>query len=140
MAARSPRSHARPNCLAARCEAESAPAPITIPTTSDSAASPLSRGTARWVRRLRRSGEVSISTTGASVARAHAATAGFQAPGNVRAAVTGLDWVIVGFTLLMATWGYAQGLIVGALSLAGFGVGALIGSRVAPALLTQGSH
>jgi S1-C subfamily serine protease len=40
----------------------------------------------------------------------------------------------------MATWGYAQGLIVGALSLAGFGVGAFIGSRVAPALLTQGSH
>jgi S1-C subfamily serine protease len=54
--------------------------------------------------------------------------------------VTGLDWIIVGFTLLMATWGYAQGLIVGALSLAGFGAGAFIGSRVAPALLTQGSH
>ena len=36
------------------------------------------------------------------------------------APVTALDWIIVAFTLLMAVWGYAQGLIVGALSLAGF--------------------
>ena len=34
--------------------------------------------------------------------------------------VTTLDWIIVGLTALMAVWGYAQGLIVGALSLAGF--------------------
>ena len=34
--------------------------------------------------------------------------------------MTGLDWIIVVFTVLMALWGYAQGLIVGALSLAGF--------------------
>src|SRR4051812_28689131 len=40
----------------------------------------------------------------------------------------------------MAVWGYMQGLIVGALSLAGFVGGALVGSRVAPLLLAEGSH
>jgi S1-C subfamily serine protease len=54
--------------------------------------------------------------------------------------VTTLDWIIVGFTVLMASWGFAQGLIVGALSLAGFAAGALLGARVGPALLAQGSH
>jgi Trypsin-like peptidase domain/Colicin V production protein len=53
--------------------------------------------------------------------------------------VTPLDWIIVGFTLLMATWGYAQGLVVGALSLAGFAGGAFIGSRLGPLLLEDGS-
>jgi len=53
--------------------------------------------------------------------------------------VTAIDWIIVGFTLAMALWGYAQGLIVGALSLAGFAVGAVLGARVAPLLLEEGS-
>lgn len=53
--------------------------------------------------------------------------------------MTALDWGILAFTLLMALWGYAQGLIVGFLSLAGFALGALIGSRVAPRLLEEGS-
>jgi hypothetical protein len=53
--------------------------------------------------------------------------------------MTALDWIIVVFTVLMALWGYAQGLIVGALSLAGFAVGALVGSRLAPLLLSEGS-
>ena len=53
--------------------------------------------------------------------------------------MTALDWIIVVFTLLMALWGYAQGLIVGALSLAGFAVGAFVGSRLAPLLLSEGS-
>lgn len=39
----------------------------------------------------------------------------------------------------MALWGYAQGLIVSALSLAGFAGGAFLGSRLAPLLLDQGS-
>jgi S1-C subfamily serine protease len=56
------------------------------------------------------------------------------------ARVTSVDWIIVGFTLLMAVWGYMQGLIVGALSLVGFVAGAFVGSRVAPLLLTEGSH
>src|SRR5262245_57147085 len=54
--------------------------------------------------------------------------------------VTGIDWAIIAFTLLMAVWGYQQGLIVGALSLVGFLGGALIGSRLGPALLPDGSE
>ena len=54
--------------------------------------------------------------------------------------MTTLDWIIVAFTLLMAGWGYAQGLVVGALSLAGFVGGAFLGSRLAPVLLSGGSH
>lgn len=51
-----------------------------------------------------------------------------------------LDWAILAFTLALALWGYRQGLIVGALTLVGFGVGAFAGSRIAPLLLTKGSH
>src|SRR3954447_5517804 len=54
--------------------------------------------------------------------------------------VTALDWIIVVFTLLMALWGYAQGLIVGALSLGGFAAGAFVGSRVGPLLLAEGAE
>ncbi len=54
--------------------------------------------------------------------------------------MTGLDWIIVAFTLLMAVWGYMQGLVVGAMSLGGFIAGALLGSRVAPLLLSGGSR
>jgi S1-C subfamily serine protease len=54
--------------------------------------------------------------------------------------VTVLDWAILAFTLALALWGYRQGLIVGALTLVGFGVGAFAGSRIAPLLLTKGSH
>ena len=54
--------------------------------------------------------------------------------------MTGLDWIIIAFALLMAVWGYLQGLIVGALSLLGFAVGALLGSRLGPLLLEEGSR
>lgn len=54
--------------------------------------------------------------------------------------MTVLDWAILAFTLALALWGYRQGLIVGALTLIGFGIGAFAGSRVAPLLLTKGSH
>jgi S1-C subfamily serine protease len=54
--------------------------------------------------------------------------------------VTVLDWAILAFTFALALWGYRQGLIVGALTLAGFGIGAFVGSRVGPLLLTQGSR
>jgi S1-C subfamily serine protease len=52
--------------------------------------------------------------------------------------VTVLDWAIVAFTLALALWGYRQGLIVGALTLGGFGVGAFLGSRLGPLVLSQG--
>jgi hypothetical protein len=54
--------------------------------------------------------------------------------------VTGLDWIIVAFAALMAVWGAHQGFIVGVLSFAGFAVGAVIGSRLGPLLLSQGSR
>jgi hypothetical protein len=54
--------------------------------------------------------------------------------------LTGLDWIIVAFTALMAVWGYSQGLIAGALSLAGFAAGAFLGSRLGPLVLEDGSH
>src|SRR4051812_39089563 len=54
--------------------------------------------------------------------------------------MTAVDWIIVAFTLLMAVWGYSQGLIVGALSLAGFLGGAFLGSRLGPLLVHDGAH
>lgn len=54
--------------------------------------------------------------------------------------MTVLDWTILAFTFALALWGYRQGLIVGALTLVGFGAGAFAGSRIAPLLLTKGSH
>jgi len=54
--------------------------------------------------------------------------------------VTVLDWGIVAFTLALAIWGYRQGLIVGAMTLVGFGAGAFAGSRVGPLLLSEGSE
>jgi S1-C subfamily serine protease len=54
--------------------------------------------------------------------------------------VTGLDWTIVGFTVLLGFYGYLQGFIVGAMSLAGFALGAFLGTRLAPLILNQGSR
>lgn len=54
--------------------------------------------------------------------------------------VTVLDWAIVAFTIALGLWGYRQGLIVGALTLSGFGLGAFAGSRIGPLLLSQGSE
>jgi S1-C subfamily serine protease len=55
-------------------------------------------------------------------------------------AVTGVDWLIVAFTALLAFYGYLQGFIVGVLSLAGFAIGALLGTRLVPLLLPAGAH
>ena len=54
--------------------------------------------------------------------------------------MTVLDWGIVAFTLALGLWGYRQGLIVGALTLVGFAVGAFLGSRIGPLVLQQGSE
>jgi S1-C subfamily serine protease len=53
--------------------------------------------------------------------------------------VTVLDWAIVAFTLALGLWGYRQGLIVGAMTLVGFGLGAFAGSRLGPLVLSQGA-
>jgi S1-C subfamily serine protease len=54
--------------------------------------------------------------------------------------VTVLDWGIIAFTVVLAIWGYRQGLIVGALTLIGFGAGAFAGSRLGPLVLTGGAE
>jgi S1-C subfamily serine protease len=54
--------------------------------------------------------------------------------------VTGVDWLIVLFTALLAVYGYAQGFIVGATSLVGFALGAFLGTRIGPLVLPGGSH
>jgi S1-C subfamily serine protease len=54
--------------------------------------------------------------------------------------VTAVDWVIVAFCALLAAYGYVQGFIVGVLSLVGFAMGALIGTRLGPLILPGGSH
>src|ERR671936_1411659 len=53
--------------------------------------------------------------------------------------VTALDWFIVAFALLLALYGAAQGFIVGAFTLVGFAAGAVLGTRVTPLLLREGS-
>jgi S1-C subfamily serine protease len=52
--------------------------------------------------------------------------------------VTGIDWLIVGVVLLLALFGWAQGFVAGALALAGFAVGAYVGTRLGPLLLDDG--
>ena len=54
--------------------------------------------------------------------------------------MTGLDWIIIAFTVVMAVWGFGQGLISGGLALVGFALGAFLGSRLGPVLLSEGSH
>lgn len=53
--------------------------------------------------------------------------------------MTALDWGIAAFTFFVALWGFRQGLIVGALGLGGLVAGAVLGSRLAPVILDQGS-
>ncbi len=52
--------------------------------------------------------------------------------------MTSLDWIIVAATAVFAVSGYLRGFIVGALSLIGFAVGAILGTRLASGLLTSG--
>ena len=54
--------------------------------------------------------------------------------------MTWLDIAIIGFAVVMAAWGFAQGLLVGAMSLAGFVGGAVLGSRIGPLLLEEGAR
>jgi S1-C subfamily serine protease len=54
--------------------------------------------------------------------------------------MTGVDWLIVAFTALLALYGYGQGFILGLLSLVGFLAGAFIGTRLAPLILPGGSR
>jgi S1-C subfamily serine protease len=53
--------------------------------------------------------------------------------------VTGLDWIIVAFAAILASFGFRRGFIVGVLSFGGFAIGAFLGTRLGPLLLPQGS-
>jgi S1-C subfamily serine protease len=53
--------------------------------------------------------------------------------------MTGLDWIILGIVLLLALFGWIQGFVAGALALAGFALGAWLGTRIAPLVLSDGS-
>ena len=54
--------------------------------------------------------------------------------------VTGLDWIIVGLVLLLALFGWAQGFLTGALALVGLALGAFVGTRIGPLVLSDGAH
>lgn len=54
--------------------------------------------------------------------------------------MTTLDWAIAAVIFLLSLWGFRQGLIVGALGLAGLIGGAFLGSRLAPVFLDHGSN
>src|SRR3954453_8205952 len=54
--------------------------------------------------------------------------------------MSGIDLVAVGLVVLMAFVGARRGLVAGLLSLAAVIVGAVAGSRIAPHLLSGGSH
>jgi hypothetical protein len=50
-----------------------------------------------------------------------------------------LDWIIVAFAAILASFGFRRGFIVGVLSFAGFAAGAVLGTRLAPLVLPEGS-
>lgn len=49
------------------------------------------------------------------------------------------DWIVIAVVLVAALYGLANGLVRGALALAGFAFGAYLGARIAPAVLSDGS-
>jgi S1-C subfamily serine protease len=68
--------------------------------------------------------------------------------GKARASVVGrdrtlqmtqLDWIIVAFAAILASFGFRRGFIVGVLSFGGFALGAFLGTRLGPLLLPRGS-
>lgn len=53
--------------------------------------------------------------------------------------MTQLDWLILAFAAILAVLGFRQGFIIGVLSFGGFALGAFLGTRVGPLLLSRGS-
>ncbi|MGA9875905.1 MAG: MarP family serine protease [Solirubrobacteraceae bacterium] len=53
--------------------------------------------------------------------------------------MTRLDWLIVIFAALLAIFGFRRGFIVAALSFCGFAIGAFLGTRLGPLVLSRGS-
>jgi S1-C subfamily serine protease len=53
--------------------------------------------------------------------------------------VSTADWFVLGIVALAGIYGFSRGLVRGALSLAGFALGAYLGARLAPTVLQDGS-
>jgi uncharacterized membrane protein required for colicin V production len=53
--------------------------------------------------------------------------------------VSAADWIVIVVILISALIGFSRGLVRGALSLAGVALGAYVGARLAPQLLSNGS-
>jgi S1-C subfamily serine protease len=53
--------------------------------------------------------------------------------------VESADWFVLGIVVLAGIYGFSRGLVRGALSLLGFALGAYIGARLAPTVLSEGS-
>jgi S1-C subfamily serine protease len=53
--------------------------------------------------------------------------------------VSTTDWVVIAVVAIAGLYGISTGFLRGAFSLAGFAVGAYLGARVAPLILTEGS-
>lgn len=53
--------------------------------------------------------------------------------------MNGVDWIIMGLVLLLGLYGYAQGFVAGAMTLAGFALGAYAGTRLGPQLIPEGN-
>ncbi len=51
-----------------------------------------------------------------------------------------IDLIIIALTVGGAAWGFSRGLTTGMVALVAFGVGALLGSRIAPLVLAGGVH
>ena len=49
------------------------------------------------------------------------------------------DWVVIAVVALAGLYGISTGFLRGAFSLAGFAVGAYLGARLAPLILSDGS-
>jgi len=50
-----------------------------------------------------------------------------------------LDWIIIAFAAILASFGFQRGFIVGVLSFGGFAAGAVLGTRLGPLILPKGS-
>jgi S1-C subfamily serine protease len=57
----------------------------------------------------------------------------------MRLGLTGLDWIALAFVAVIAVGGFARGFVGSALSLVGTAAGAVVGARLAPLFLHQGT-
>src|SRR5919202_1170955 len=135
IAAKSPRAQAAAKRSTARCEDGTCRAPATSPAPNAAPAAtapmPSKRLRTRAGAREARGGALRRTPCGGPPTRLRVACARHM---------TSLDWIIVALTLVAAFAGYAQGFVVGAATLVGFGGGLFLGGRVGGLLVESGSQ